>query len=575
MKKIYIATLLIVFQVGALFAQTHFTPAFEGNGYDHMNIYIVESMIEGMDMQAGDEIAVFDGDICAGVFVLSEPLVEGTLGFINASKADSLTAGNGYIDGNTMSFKLWDASELTEYDNVDITFLDEETGQEVAPVPFTVGASVFVRLNGYSKEKDIGNTDVYSLTSQATTRRAIPVTFTEDGVISSISVYHNGGTGDLLLGVYSDASGFPGTRLGLTASTAVSSTEGWQEVLLISPVLVSMGETIWLAVVSSESGISMRYEVGTPGRAMTSYSWYSGLPIDFGTSSVASYNYSMYCTYSKDTTSIPKEKDIGNTDVYSLTSQATTRRAIPVTFTEDGVISSISVYHNGGTGDLLLGVYSDASGFPGTRLGLTASTAVSSTEGWQEVLLISPVLVSMGETIWLAVVSSESGISMRYEVGTPGRAMTSYSWYSGLPIDFGTSSVASYNYSMYCTYTTDTTITPKSIRKQKEIVVQEFSLDELNSSQISDMKIKVYPNPFVDKLKIEFRREPDERLQLSVYDIQGRVLLQMENELTEGHNQVVWNRIDSMGNRIKSGIYLVQLRSDRRREVFKVVCQGD
>ena len=80
MKKFYLI-LALLWQLGNLAAQTHFQPAFEGNGQDHMNIYIVESMIEGADMQAGDEIAVFDGDVCAGVFVLTEPLVDNTLGY--------------------------------------------------------------------------------------------------------------------------------------------------------------------------------------------------------------------------------------------------------------------------------------------------------------------------------------------------------------------------------------------------------------------------------------------------------------------------------------------------------------
>ena len=127
MKKFYLFLALLV-QFGALTAQTHFQPAFTGNGYDHMNIYIVESTIEGIPMEAGDEIAVFDGDICAGVFTLTGALTDGTIGLINASGADSTGAGNGYEEGNPISFKLWDDSEGTEYDNVEITFVDTARG---------------------------------------------------------------------------------------------------------------------------------------------------------------------------------------------------------------------------------------------------------------------------------------------------------------------------------------------------------------------------------------------------------------------------------------------------------------
>jgi len=61
--------------------------------------------------------------------------------------------------------------------------------------------------------KTIGITEVYTLSSTTANRRAQTITFTEPGTIQSISIYHNGGTGQMLLGVYADASGSPGVRL--------------------------------------------------------------------------------------------------------------------------------------------------------------------------------------------------------------------------------------------------------------------------------------------------------------------------------------------------------------------------
>ncbi|WP_347841435.1 T9SS type A sorting domain-containing protein [uncultured Draconibacterium sp.] len=462
MKKLYLLLIALSLVTGVA-AQSHFQPAFDGNGYDHMNIYLVEATIEGSAMQAGDEIAVFDGDICAGVFVLSEALIDSTIGFINASKADQDTSGaylsNGYTPGNELRFKLWDASEGTEYDNVDITFIDPDSGQETPPVPFTVGASVFVEVE-YTYINDIGNTEVYTSISTVNSRRAVPVTFTENGKIGSLSIYHQGGTGNMLLGVYTDDSGYPGTRIGITASTTVNEAAGWQTVELIDSVSVLSGETVWLAFVF-ENSMAIRYEVGAPGRATSTATWTSGLTPDFGTSSVADFNYSLYCTYSVDTTMVPilEDNDIGNTEVYTSISTVNSRRAVPVTFTENGKIGSLSIYHQGGTGNMLLGVYTDDSGYPGTRIGITASTTVNEAAGWQTVELIDSVSVLSGETVWLAFVF-ENSMAIRYEVGAPGRATSTATWTSGLTPDFGTSSVADFNYSLYCTYSVDTTMVP-------------------------------------------------------------------------------------------------------------------
>ena len=47
----------------------HFVPVWEGNGYDHMNIYLTEITEGASSLQPGDEIAVYDGELCVGVAV--------------------------------------------------------------------------------------------------------------------------------------------------------------------------------------------------------------------------------------------------------------------------------------------------------------------------------------------------------------------------------------------------------------------------------------------------------------------------------------------------------------------------
>ena len=235
-----------------------------------------------------------------------------------------------------------------------------------------------------------------------------------DGSLESISIYHQGGTGNAILAVYGDAGGLPGARLGVTDSTLINSTEGWQTISLQSPVAVSAGQTIWLAWVF-ENDPGMRWTAGTPGRAMSTATWSGGMPTSFGASS--SYNgiYSIYANYSPESA----DKTVGNTTVFSNISQVANRRAVPYVMSEDGSIESISIYHQGGTGNAILAVYGDAGGLPGARLGVTDSTLINSTEGWQTISLQSPVAVSAGQTIWLAWVF-ENDPGMRWTAGTPG-----------------------------------------------------------------------------------------------------------------------------------------------------------
>jgi uncharacterized repeat protein (TIGR02543 family) len=153
---------------------------------------------------------------------------------------------------------------------------------------------------------------VFSGSTTLNNRRAAPYTMPEAGQLQSLSIYHEAGSGQMLLGVYADSSGQPGSRLGVTDTTTVSSTAGWQTVALQSPVSVSAGQRIWLAWVF-ENNQGLRAIDGTPGRASSPATWSDGLPTTFGAATVADYIYSLYASYSPAST---------GTTSYTLTTSA-------------------------------------------------------------------------------------------------------------------------------------------------------------------------------------------------------------------------------------------------------------
>ena len=95
------------------FVSTHFIPAFKGNGTDHMNIYLVNLAESGI--KTGDEIGVFDGNICVGSALIPNllPKAIGT-SFVNqnsisipVSASDGNEVKNGFSDGNSVTLKLF------------------------------------------------------------------------------------------------------------------------------------------------------------------------------------------------------------------------------------------------------------------------------------------------------------------------------------------------------------------------------------------------------------------------------------------------------------------------------------
>ena len=117
--------------------ESYFTPVWSGNGLDHMNLYSNEIKINEMDIQPGDEIAVFDGEQCVGV-VKFKNYKNGYIPII-VSKDDPTTEEiDGYISGNPIKFKVWDASEQTEVTNPEVLFIDNSANK------FTeLGTSIF------------------------------------------------------------------------------------------------------------------------------------------------------------------------------------------------------------------------------------------------------------------------------------------------------------------------------------------------------------------------------------------------------------------------------------------------
>ena len=84
-------------------ASAHFVPAFKGYGTEHMNIHVVNLTESGI--KPGDEIGVFDGDICVGSVKIPNQFLS-TIS-IPVSANDGLEGKNGFTPENTIEMKLY------------------------------------------------------------------------------------------------------------------------------------------------------------------------------------------------------------------------------------------------------------------------------------------------------------------------------------------------------------------------------------------------------------------------------------------------------------------------------------
>jgi len=140
MKKLIITTLSLVLFLLKSEAQC-FTLPYVGNGVDQMNIYFSGVTVNGSNLEAGDEIGIFDGDLCVGRVVLTAellglPLIPGI-----ASGDDNTTLPlDGYIPGHAISYRLC-IDGGTIVNNV-------QPAYSVGTGIFSVGGTAVVSLTG-------------------------------------------------------------------------------------------------------------------------------------------------------------------------------------------------------------------------------------------------------------------------------------------------------------------------------------------------------------------------------------------------------------------------------------------
>jgi hypothetical protein len=83
----------------------HFKTGGSGNGTDHMNINLVT--ISRIGLKKGDEIAVYDGNLCVGAVKISDRQLTSDIASIPVRANDGM-GGLGFTEGNLFTLKTWD-----------------------------------------------------------------------------------------------------------------------------------------------------------------------------------------------------------------------------------------------------------------------------------------------------------------------------------------------------------------------------------------------------------------------------------------------------------------------------------
>jgi subtilisin family serine protease len=81
-----------------------------------------------------------------------------------------------------------------------------------------------------------------------------------------------------------------------------------------------------------------------------------------------------------------------------------------------------------------------------------------------------------------------------------------------------------------------------------------------------------YPNPFSSLTNIEYLLPTTREVNLSVYDIQGRLVQTLvSGKVSAGRHRVIWDRTDRQGYDVSSGVYFYRLSVGNHTETRQMV----
>ncbi len=82
----------------------------------------------------------------------------------------------------------------------------------------------------------------------------------------------------------------------------------------------------------------------------------------------------------------------------------------------------------------------------------------------------------------------------------------------------------------------------------------------------------IFPNPFNPSTTISFALPGDSQVRISIYDVSGRLVQTLVDQLLDaGNHDVVWQGQDSQGRAQASGIFFVRLETDRFKGTRRMV----
>jgi hypothetical protein len=90
--------------------------------------------------------------------------------------------------------------------------------------------------------------------------------------------------------------------------------------------------------------------------------------------------------------------------------------------------------------------------------------------------------------------------------------------------------------------------------------------------ELKTLNLSCFPNPFKDRINIEYTIDKNSLAQLDIYGLNGHKIKTLNNKLLKAGKYIhTWNGTDKKGKEVKTGVYIIRLVAGRQTHSCRVV----
>ena len=543
----------------------HFQPVYIGNPYLAMNIYLTVVNIDGVTAEVGDEIGIFDGDICVGAKTLTGPIGQ-YLAMVAATDDPTTPEKDGFTPGNPISYRLWDYSTQSEITNVSTVYTQ---GDAV----FSSQGTAVLELHGSTEQPPSPHFQVVYVGNPYLAMNiyltAVTIDGAELGVGDEIGIFD----GNICVGAKT-LTGPIGQYLAMVAATDDPTTPEKDGFTPGNPI----SYRLWDYSTQSEiTNINTVYTMGeaifsSQGAAVLELHGSSSAPTIQIIAPVADLEVAEDASDFQlaDLDNVFSQPPQGKTVTFSAASDT---NAIGIRLNESNQVTVSLAKNWNGVGHIYLRATMDALTITDT-VQLTVTPVNDPPTAFE---LVSPENGWSGESStcifrWSMSSDPDREDTLAYDFSLSRDSSfaildTMINAVADTSITLDTLVSGEYYWKVCAHSNRDTVWASGSNINPWSFTIVTVSINQLKPVLTEYRLYNNYPNPFNPTTTLRYELPKDSRVTLSVFDINGREIARLVNETQPaGCYSLIWH-----AGEIGSGIYFYRIQAGEFHQVKKMV----